>query len=305
MPSLNEKSRFYSPVALGAASQALIFGSGAPDGSIAPQADAKKGSLYLRDDMTTDQSGVYVKVDTANADDDWVQVIVDKDEDTYTMEGDWTWGTSKKIYFRDAGLYLYSPSACALQVTIGTTSQFLVSGGSGVRLEGTALAYEYISLGPHQFDVSTSGSVTCATIRNTATGSFPALNFAGCALLAAYSDFQRVPSNAASSGSVAAIVVWSGSTDGDAAVFQVGYDYVVSGSGPGTTTGCIIVAGSCVSASELTSTTAGCLPSFTAGQHYAIRLLHDGTSGSDDSGSTTDVATVVLRYVVDRLGEKT
>jgi hypothetical protein len=34
--ALNEKSRLYTPVALESASQAIIWGSGSPDGSEAP-----------------------------------------------------------------------------------------------------------------------------------------------------------------------------------------------------------------------------------------------------------------------------
>lgn len=301
--ALSEKSRVYSPVALGAASQAFIFGDSAPDGSIAPQSDAKKGSVYFRDDMTTDQSGMYLKVDTANADDDWVRTVVDKDEGTFTMEGNWTWNTSSKIYFRDTGLYIYSPADGDLQATVD--GQFLVSGGSGVRLEGTALCYEYITLTPHQFNVASSASVYSGSIRNTKTGCYPAISYAGAGNLAAYSDYQKVPANAASSGSVRADVLWSASTDGDAAVFRLGYDYVASGEGPGTTAGSVILAGSCVSASALTATSIGEFPSFTAGEFFAVRVEHDGTSASDDAGSTVDVAAVTLRYVVDRLGEKT
>lgn len=299
--ALNEKSRLYTPVALESASQALIWDSGSPDGSEAPQSDAAKASLYLYTDQATDQSPLYAKVDTGNSDDDWQRIPVNKDESPYTMESDWTWGTDKRVYFRDTGLYLYSPANGDLQATVD--GQFIVSGGSGLRLASTT--YEYITLTPDQFNAGMSASLTTGCLRHAQTGSFAAINFAGAGDLTAYGPYIRVPANAASSGSVLASVLWSACTDGDAATFRVGYDYGASGSPPLTTTGSYIAAGSCISACELTSTSIDNMPSFTAGKFFAVRLEHVGSSGSDDSGSTTDVVNVTLRYVVDRLGETT
>jgi hypothetical protein len=261
--------------------------------------------VYLSTNQTTDQSPLYVKVDTGNSDDDWVMVPLNKDEGNYTMEGDWTWATDNRVYFRDTGLYLYSPANGDLQVV--TDGQFIVSGGSGLRLASTT--YEYITLTPDMFNVAMSASLILGTMRGTglATGCFPALQYAGAGDLTAYGPYIKVPSNAASSGSVLASAQWSCSTDGDAAVFRIGYDYVATAEGPATTTGSYLstAAASCVSGSAINSSCIDNLPSFTAGEFFAVRLEHMGSSGSDDSGSTTDVTSLTLRYVVDRLGETT
>ncbi len=301
--ALNEKSRLFTPVALESASQAIMWTSGCPDGSEAPQSDAAKASVYLSTDQTTDQSPVYVKVDNANSDDDWARVPVNKDESPYTMENNWTWSTDNQVQFRDSGLYLYSPADGDLQATVD--GQFIVSGGSGLRLASTARSYEYITLTPDQFNLAMSASLTSGCLRHTSSGSYPAINFEGAGDLIAYGPHMKVPANAASSGSVRAFVGWAACTDGDAAVFRVGYDYLASGEIPHTTTGSYIAAASCVGASAITSSSIADMPSFTAGEFFAIRLEHVGTSGSDDSGSTTDVSNVVLRYMVDRIGEQT
>jgi len=300
--ALDEKARFYSPVMLGSGSQAVIWDDGAPDGSIAPQSDAAKGSLYLRNDMTTDQSGMYVKVDTANADDDWVRAAVDKDEGSFTWEGDHTWGTSKKVYFRDTGLYIYSPADTHLQISVD--GMLLVSGGSGLLFEGDAQVYQNINFGPHLFR-GANASVVAGAQRHTSSACYPVLQFATCDLGQAYPDVFKVPTDAASSGSVQADVIWAACTDGDAAVFLVGYDYIATAEGAGTCSGSVIMAGSCVAASNFTATTIGNLPSFTQGDYVALRVEHDGTSACDDSGSTTDMVTLVLRYVADRVGATT
>ena len=88
----------------------LILGSGAPDGNSSPQEDAAKGSLYIRDDAGTDESALYIKVDSAGSDDDWAPVLIAGEIVTggRTWATDWTMATDKKIYLRDSGIYLYS-----------------------------------------------------------------------------------------------------------------------------------------------------------------------------------------------------
>ena len=183
----------------------------------------------------------------------------------------------------------------------GSYTQFAIDGRQ--TMVGAAQVYKEIWLRPSDFDVSVSASITACTMG--ISGSFPVLNFAGCGLLPAYTMF-RAPLDAASTGSVLVTVCWSASTDGDAAVFRVGYDYqsadrpILSSSYSGS----YVLAASNTSASEMTSSSICSIPSFTAGNVVLFRLEHDGTSASDDSGSTTDVWGVSLKYVSNSLGSQ-
>lgn len=89
----------------------IIADAGVPDGAADPQASAYQGSLYFRTDASDDEPCLYVKVDTDSADDDWVALLIDKDESTKTIEANWTWDTSNAILLRDAGQKIYSPAA--------------------------------------------------------------------------------------------------------------------------------------------------------------------------------------------------
>jgi len=113
--ALNEAVWLMTPVelikTLGTSSDlVIIVGSGAPDGNSAPQSDAAKGSIYVRDDADTDETSLYVKVDSADSDDDWAAVLIAGEivSGGRTWATDWTMGTDKKLYFRDSGIYLYS-----------------------------------------------------------------------------------------------------------------------------------------------------------------------------------------------------
>jgi len=131
---------------------ALLIGSGSPDGNTDPWLSAGKGSLHIRIDATDDYGPLYAKVDDDGADDDWVHVIVDKEEDDIDLEGHVTLDTDKRVYFRGTDTSIYSDSACKLYVSTpsgmdiekvmvgsGTTiSHVLV--GSGVAVFGALAA---------------------------------------------------------------------------------------------------------------------------------------------------------------------
>lgn len=121
--ALSETATFTSPLKLGSTNVAIIFGTGAPDGNDSPQSDALKGSLYIRTDATDDQSPLYIKVDESSADDDWVNVWVDKDEDAKTFEAGLTMDADQKLYFRDSAIYLYSNSDGYLTVVADTATR--------------------------------------------------------------------------------------------------------------------------------------------------------------------------------------
>ena len=113
--ALNEANILMTPIelmkTLGTSSDvAILMGSGAPDGNSAPEEDAAKGSWYIRDDAGTDESPLYVKVDSAGADDDWAAVLIAGEIVTggRTWSTDFTMGVDKKLYFRDTGIYLHS-----------------------------------------------------------------------------------------------------------------------------------------------------------------------------------------------------
>jgi hypothetical protein len=151
--ALSETATFTSPLKLGSTDVAIIFGTGAPDGDSSPQSDALKGSLYIRLDATDDQSPLYIKIDESSADDDWVQAVIDKDEGTFTLEGDVTMDTDTKIYHRDSAIYIYSPSDgnlrivadTAVQIGDGTNQASFASDGE-LNLEGTAKVTRAIPL---------------------------------------------------------------------------------------------------------------------------------------------------------------
>lgn len=119
--ALGETIELTSPMKLGSTNVAIIWGSGAPDGDSSPQSDAVKGSLYIRTNATDDQSPLYIKVDESSADDDWVQVFVDKSEAAFSLEEALTLSTDKKLYFRDTGIYLYSNSDGYLRLVADTS----------------------------------------------------------------------------------------------------------------------------------------------------------------------------------------
>ena len=109
----------------------VIVDEGAPSGAADPQASANKGTLYFRTDASDDEPCLYVKVDADSADDDWVAVLIDKDEATKTVEADWTWDTSNAIILRDSGQKLYSPAANVAQLLLAAETDSFRIGGSG------------------------------------------------------------------------------------------------------------------------------------------------------------------------------
>lgn len=108
----------------------LIVGSGSPDGDVSPQTGAAKGSIYIRDDASDDYPSLYIKVDNDNADDDWVPLVPEKSLFNHQLNGNLTFGTDKRAYFRGTDLSIYSDSAS--QLTVETASFVNMSGGMKV-----------------------------------------------------------------------------------------------------------------------------------------------------------------------------
>ena len=104
-----------SPIQLddtdGANSSALIIATGDPDGAADPMASAGKSALYFNADESDDEMGIWAKVDEADADDDWVRVLLANCSTAVDINGDWEWQTDTGIFFRDAGQFIYSPAA--------------------------------------------------------------------------------------------------------------------------------------------------------------------------------------------------
>ena len=104
-----------SPIQLddtdGANSSALIIATGDPDGAADPMASAGKSAMYFNADESDDEMGIWAKVDEADADDDWVRVLLANCSTAVDINGDWEWQTDTGIFFRDAGQFIYSPAA--------------------------------------------------------------------------------------------------------------------------------------------------------------------------------------------------
>jgi len=104
-----------SPIQLddtdGANSSALIIATGDPDGAADPMASAGKSAIYFNADESDDEMGIWAKVDEADADDDWVRVLLANCSTAVDINGDWEWQTDTGIFFRDAGQFIYSPAA--------------------------------------------------------------------------------------------------------------------------------------------------------------------------------------------------
>jgi len=120
--ALNEKSTLTQPIEINATAGtssdiAILEGTGAPDGNSDPQSSAAKGSLYIRSDATDDESPLYLKVDNDGADDDWVPVIVEKDEADKILEGHLTLDADKKLYLRGTDNYIHSNSGSKIAIT--------------------------------------------------------------------------------------------------------------------------------------------------------------------------------------------
>ena len=89
--ALNAKSTLVVPIQIGLvvgtdSNIAIYAGTTAPDGDSAPFSDMAKGSLYIFSGQTDDVSSLYLKVDDAGADDDWVQVMVHLSEGAFSLE---------------------------------------------------------------------------------------------------------------------------------------------------------------------------------------------------------------------------
>ena len=159
--ALNEANHLMTPLelikTLGTSSDiVVIIGAGAPDGNSSPQSDAAKGSWYIRDDAGTDETPLYLKVDTADSDDDWAAVLIAGEivSGGRTWATDWTMGTDKRLYFRDAGIYLYSSADGVLHAVadgsfrVGDgTNELIVHPDGEVELAGTAKVTRAIPLG--------------------------------------------------------------------------------------------------------------------------------------------------------------
>ena len=150
--ALNEAVHLMTPVelikTLGTSSDiVVIVGSGAPDGNSSPESDAAIGSIYIRDDAGTDETCLYVKVDTADSDDDWAAVLIAGEivSGGRAWATDWTMSVDKKLYFRDTGIYAHSSADGVLHlvadgsVRVGDgTNEAIFAPDGELTLAGTA-----------------------------------------------------------------------------------------------------------------------------------------------------------------------
>ena len=158
--ALNEAVWLMTPIelikTLGTSSNVVIIVSaGAPDGNSAPESDAAIGSIYVRDNAGTDETPLYLKVDTADSDDDWAAVLIAGEIVTggRTWATDLTIGTDKKFYFRDSGIYLYSSADGVLHlvadgsVRVGDgTNEAIFAPDGELTLAGTAQVTDSVEL---------------------------------------------------------------------------------------------------------------------------------------------------------------
>jgi len=109
----------------------------------------------VRDDAGTDETPLYLKVDTAGSDDDWAAVLIAGEIVTggRTWSTDWTMGTDKKLYFRDTGIYLYSSADGVLHAVadgsfrIGDgTNEAIFAADGELTLAGTAKVTDTVEL---------------------------------------------------------------------------------------------------------------------------------------------------------------
>lgn len=155
--ALSEKTTLTHPIEVNltagsSSGVAILIGSGSPAGATDPWSSAGKGSLHIRIDATDDYSPLYCKVDADSADDDWVPVIVDLDEDDKTLEGHLTLNADKRLYLRGTDNSIYSNAASIVTMSsaswfdinaakVGTGTKFnSILAGSGTAIFGALAA---------------------------------------------------------------------------------------------------------------------------------------------------------------------
>lgn len=151
--ALGEYVTIGSTIKLGSTNLAIIFGAGVPDGDSSPQDDAVKGSFYIQTDATDDESSLWLKVDDASANDDWVQVFIDKCENALSLENTLTMDADHKLYLRDTAIYIHSNAdgemtiSADTEVNIGDgTNQAVFAADGEITLEGTAKVTKSVRL---------------------------------------------------------------------------------------------------------------------------------------------------------------
>ena len=156
--ALEPNATLVSPIELNvtagtASNVAIILYAGTPDGDSDPWTSAAKGSWHVNTNATDDESPLYLKVDDDSADDDWVQVFIDKSEGAMTLENTLTMDADHKIYFRDMAIFAHSNSDGDLHlqadstITIGDgTNQVEIQADGEIQLAGTAKVTRAIPL---------------------------------------------------------------------------------------------------------------------------------------------------------------
>ena len=151
--ALGEYAVVNGPIRLGSTDLAILFGIVAPDGNSSPWSDAALGSWYVHKSQTAENSPIYVKVDTANSDDDWQQVFVNNSAGALALNAALTMLTDKKLLFRDAAIFIQSVADGELHleadgsITLGDgTNDFTVASDGTVSLTGTATVTKRVSL---------------------------------------------------------------------------------------------------------------------------------------------------------------
>ena len=317
--ALNEAFMMMTPIelmkTLGTSSDVVVLlGAGAPDGNSAPEEDAAKGSWYIRDDATTDESPLYLKVDTAGSDDDWAAVLIAGETVTggRTWSTDWTMGTDKKFYFRDTGIYLYSSADGVLHAVadgsfrIGDgTNEAIVAPDGEITLAGTARVTTSLQFTPGSWTGSGQG---------VGTGDYGGISFG---VGGANGVVFRVPENADLTANMSVKLYWhineayalgSGEVQWSCAYSAVPSDATEAVDGAGYTgdldAGDVNIP---ATAKYLTVTTLGTLTGTSLAVGDIVGLEFSRVALDDGSAPTADPVAILLTvdYTKNKLGTAT
>lgn len=317
--ALEEANHILTPLELtktvGTSSDVVVLvSSGAPDGNSSPEVDAAKGSLYIRDDASTDETALYIKVDSAGSNDDWAAVLIAGETVTggRTWGTDLTMGTDKRLYFRNSGIYLYSS-------------------GDGV-LHAVADGSFRIGDGTNELIVASDGELTlAATARVTRSLQFPPGSWTGGGQGIGTGDYGgivleiagdngvvfRVPEDADLTANLSVKMYWyideayatgSGEVQFACAYSAAPSDYTEAVDGAGYTgdldSGDVNIP---ATAKFLTVTTIGTLTGTSLAVGDVVGLEFSRVALDDGSNPTADPAGILLtvEYTANKLGTAT
>lgn len=190
--ALNENVTLAQPIQINAtagsnSSVAILSGSAIPDGNTAPFSDAKIGSFHIRTNTPDDESPLWLKVDEDGADDDWVQVFVDKSQGALTLSETLTLTTDKKIFLRGTDNFIYSNSGSQITITAASTvtvSCALAVGDGGTRISSILAGSGALVLGALASSATSSASFSVTGLTTAYKTFVTAASLSGCATVA-------------------------------------------------------------------------------------------------------------------------